>query len=130
MEHNSSSRRAPVGALSTRNLQTSQVRLLVLVLFIALSVLSLHSQTSAKPAGKALRVEKAAPITIKQKAASDCSACQQAYVECLASGGGGSCASQYNGCIENCQALTAGRRISRANKSAGGSPINQPYRRR
>lgn len=103
MDKDRFSQGAHAGALSTHNRSLFFARSFLLLLFLALSVMSLQPKTSAKAAERPLP-EKKTSLRSQQlrSAAPNCSACEQALVQCLASGGGGSCYDRYDACTENC----------------------------
>jgi hypothetical protein len=110
MDKIQASQGAHASALSTRNRQLFLARFFLLALFLALSVLNLQpkssaqAETSAQAGDQVLRgVIASLPSHQSSDSAPNCQACQQAYVECLASGGGVICEIRYNDCIENCQ---------------------------
>ncbi|HKQ05073.1 MAG TPA: hypothetical protein VJ464_08085 [Blastocatellia bacterium] len=91
MEKNSVTLAAPPGALATRNRQLFMARIFVLALVLALSLLSLQPQTSARAANQKPRA-----------VAPDCAGdCEQARIQCQL-GGGSLCDIQYNNCISGC----------------------------
>ncbi|MEN3334464.1 MAG: hypothetical protein V7641_3829 [Blastocatellia bacterium] len=102
MEHNRTPQGAPASAFSTHNRQLFWTRFFVLTLFLALSVMSVQTKTSAQAADKAWRGDKASLTSHQPKAARNCPECEQAYVQCLSSGGGANCHVQYDACIETC----------------------------
>lgn len=102
MDKNQTYSGAPASVLATRNRRLLLARYFLLAVFLTLSVLSLQPKTTAHAAERALRTAGVASLSHQPKAARYCPTCRQAYIECLASGGGASCVDQYNLCIENC----------------------------
>jgi hypothetical protein len=99
MDNNPRSQGAYADTLSTRNRQSFLVRLFLLALLSVLTLTSLQSKAPAQTADQALQRDKAVLISPEPP---DCTACQQAFVECLAGGGGGNCYVQYSNCLANC----------------------------
>ena len=92
MEKNSVTPAARAGTLATRNRQLFMARFFLLALLLALSLLSLRPQTSARAANQK-------PRAVAQDCANDC---DQARIQCLSGGGGSLCDIQYNNCISGC----------------------------
>lgn len=102
MDKNQISQGTHAGVLSNGNRQLFWARFFLLALFLALSLASLQPGASAKATDQLLRAGKASSTNYQPRAAvPNCPACQQAYVECLA-GGGGNCGAQLDACLAGC----------------------------
>jgi hypothetical protein len=102
MDKKQTSQGAHAGVLSTRNRQIFWARFFLLAMLLTLGLTSFQPQTSAQATEQTVRGDKTSLTSPRPKAsAPNCQSCQQALVECLASGGS-SCYVQYNRCIENC----------------------------
>jgi hypothetical protein len=99
MDNRQTSQGAHAGAFSIRNQQSFLARFFLLALLLILSVASLQSKAPAQTANQTLQENKAGLTTLNPP---NCDECQQAFVECLAGGGGVTCHVQYNICIQNC----------------------------
>lgn len=97
MDKNQISRGTHASVLLTANRQLPWARIFFLALFLAFGLASMQARASAQ--GQTLRGTKAG-MTSRQPRTS-ASSCEQAYVECLANGGGAICDIQYNACIES-----------------------------
>lgn len=103
MDKNRLSQEAPAGVHSTGNRQLLLARSFLLVLFLAFSLASLQPGTPARADNQQLRGDKTSITSMQSEAFEpDCSHCEWAYVQCLASGGGVICSIQYNACIDEC----------------------------
>lgn len=104
MDKNQTSQGTHASVLSTANRPIYWARFLPLLLFLVLGLTSLQAKSSAHPAGETWRGGKASLASHHLRAAAkpDCAQeCQQAYVECLASGGR-FCGALFDGCLEGC----------------------------
>jgi hypothetical protein len=93
MEKTSVTPATPTGTLATRNRQLFMARIFLLALLLALSLLNLQPQMSARAANQKPRA-----------AAPDCAGdCEQAYFQCVLGGGGSICEVQRSNCLSGCQ---------------------------
>jgi hypothetical protein len=106
MDKNQISQGAHASVLTTRNRQIFWARFFLLAMLFVLGLTSFQPQTAAQAADQAVQRNKT-NVTISQPSASapNCpDQCEQALVECLASGGGAaSCGKQYDVCLTGCQ---------------------------
>jgi hypothetical protein len=103
MDKNQVSQEAPAGDRSTGNRQPFYARLFLLALLLAFSLAILQPVIPAQAADQRPQRDKAGMTSPQTGAAApDCSHCERAFVECMASGGGVICAIQYDACIAAC----------------------------
>src|SRR5262245_48991115 len=103
MQNSHMSQRPHAGVLSTINRQLSRTRLLLLLLFFAFSLAPSQPGASARHADDRIEVSsESAPNDNALGFLQDCLECQEAFVICLAQGGGVLCDMQYDACIESC----------------------------
>jgi hypothetical protein len=103
MDKNQTSQGARAGVLSSGGQQLFWTRLFLPALFLVISLLGLQPGALVHASDQMQQGDKHSLTSLQPVAAApDCDACERALVECLASGGGSSCAAQYNACIENC----------------------------
>jgi hypothetical protein len=103
MDKNQASQGTPDGIHSTGKRQLFWARFFLLALFLAFSLASLQPGTPVQAADQASPGDKLRIMSLQPGAsAPDCSHCERAYVECMASGGGAICAQQYDACLVAC----------------------------
>jgi hypothetical protein len=101
MDKKQTSQGTHASVLSSANRQPLGARVLLVLLFLAVSLASLQPRASAQDAAQrptSSKVTSAQPRTL----APSCPECQQAYMDCLGNGGS-NCNSTYLACMASCQ---------------------------
>jgi len=97
------SRGAHASVLSSANRQPLGARVLLVLLFLALTLASLQPGASAQDAGQRMSATSSSVTSLNEQAlAPSCPECQQAYVDCLGNGGS-NCYATYTTCMATCQ---------------------------
>jgi hypothetical protein len=104
MDKNQTSQGTHARVLSTANRQPLGARVLLVLLFLALSLASLQPRASAQGAADQRMPATSSSVTsLHQRAlAPSCPECQQAYQDCLGNGGS-NCNAAYIACMASCQ---------------------------
>lgn len=101
MDKNQISQGTHASVLSTANRQYLGARVLLILLFLALSLASLQPRVSAQ--GAAHRPTSSNVTGARQRAiAPNCPECQQALMDCVANGGS-NCNAAFIACMASCQ---------------------------
>jgi hypothetical protein len=88
--------------LSHVNRQPLGARVLLVLLFLALSLASLQPRASAQGAAQSMQSSSSATRARQGAIAPNCVACQDALTACVQNGGS-NCSAEYSACMATCQ---------------------------